>query len=107
MIRLLRAVFSSGTDSAGSPSGWGIPRAGMIRLAPTVVAILVSVQMRAVGIPAFSSSFAIVAPQRVPVPQVAVKMTPTFSLIRLRISSAMAVPKRVAFSTEVALPDVV
>lgn len=79
----------------------------MIRLAPTVVAILVSVQMRTEGIPAFSSSFTIVAPQRVPVPQVDVNMTPTFSLIRLRISSAIALPKRVAFSTDVALPEVV
>lgn len=84
-----------------------MPKAGMIRLAPTVIAMLVRVQMRAAGIPAFSSSFTIVAPQRVPVPQVAVNMTPTFSLKRLRISSAMALPKRVAFSTDVALPDVV
>ena len=79
----------------------------MIRLAPTVVAMLVRVQMRTVGIPALSSSFTIVAPQRVPVPQVAVKMTPTSSLMRLRISSAIALPKRLAFSTEVALPEVV
>lgn len=78
-----------------------------MRLAPTVAAMLVRVQTRTVGIPARSSSFAIVAPQRVPVPQVAVKMTPTFSRIRLRMSSAMALPKRTAFSTDVALPEVV
>jgi len=79
----------------------------MIRLAPTVVAILVRVQMSADAIPALSSSFTIVAPQRVPVPQVEVKMTPTSSWMRLRISSAIALPKRLAFSTEVALPEVV
>jgi hypothetical protein len=84
-----------------------MPKAGMIRFAPTVTAMLVTVQMRVAGIPAFSSSFTIVAPQRVPVPQVAVNTTPTFSLKRLRISSAMALPKRVACSTDVALPDVV
>ena len=52
----------------------------MIRLAPTVVAMLVRVQMRTDAIPALSSSFTIVAPQRVPVPQVEVNMTPTSSL---------------------------
>ena len=78
-----------------------------MRVAPTFWAMETRLEMRAVGIPARSNSLAIVAPQRVPVPQVAVKMTPTFSGCRLRISRAISFPKRPAFSTEVAFPAVV
>lgn len=89
------------------PKGWGIPKAGMILFAPTVSPILVRVQMRTAGIDALSSSFTIVAPQRVPVPHVEVNMTPTFSLKRLRMSSAISRPNLLAFSTDVAFPAVV
>lgn len=73
-----RLRFSSSGERDGSPRGWGMPRAGTMRLAPTEAAMEVSVQMSAAGMPARSSSLTIVAPQRVPVPQVEVKTTPTF-----------------------------
>ena len=47
-----------------------------IRDAPTPSARLKRVVTRAVGSPARSNSFCIVAPLRVPVPQVAVRITP-------------------------------
>lgn len=47
-----------------------------IRLAPTFSARLCRAVTRAVGSPARSSSLASVAPLRVPVPQVAVSITP-------------------------------
>ena len=47
---------------------------GTIRLAPTVLEIGTIEQMWAVGIPARSSSFTSVAPQRVQVPHVEVRM---------------------------------
>lgn len=47
-----------------------------IRGAPTDLEIGVTVQMCTVGMPAFSSSFTIVAPQRVQVPQVLVMIAP-------------------------------
>ena len=78
-----------------------------MRVAPTFLAMETRLEMRTVGIPALSNSLAIVAPQRVPVPQVAVKITPTFSLYCLRMFWAISFPKRSAFSTEVALPAVV
>lgn len=55
-----------------------MPRAGTMRLAPTEAAMEVRVQMSAAGMPARSNSLTIVAPQRVPVPQVEVNTTPTF-----------------------------
>ena len=48
----------------------------MIRPAPTWVATFERQVTNTTGMPFFSISFAIVAPLRVPVPQVAVKMTP-------------------------------
>lgn len=84
-----------------------MPRAGTIRLAPTEAAMEVRVQMSAAGMPARSSSLTIVAPQRVPVPQVEVNTTPTLSANRALMSWAISRPKRVALSTVVALPAVV
>lgn len=101
-----RRARSSSGDRAGSPSGWGMATAGMHRPQPRFLAMPSNVQTITVGSPCRSSSNAIVAPQRVPVPQVAVRNTPAFSLIRLRMSSPMAWPKRLAFSTVVALPAV-
>ena len=81
--------------------------AGTMRLAPTEAAMEVMVQIRAAGMLARSSSLTIVAPQRVPVPQVAVKTTPTLEANWARRSWAISLPKRVALSTVVALPAVV
>lgn len=78
-----------------------------MRLAPTEAAMEVRVQMRAAGMPARSNSLTIVAPQRVPVPQVEVKTTPTFCVNWARMSRAISWPNRVALSTVVALPAVV
>ena len=61
--------------SAGFPNGCGIAIVGTILLAPTVIEIGVTVHACTTGIPALSISFTIVAPQRVQVPQVEVKIT--------------------------------
>ena len=77
---------------------------GMIRLAPTVREIGTMEQTCAVGSPARSSSLASVAPQRVQVPHVEVRMTactPTFTSF-----AAMSAPNPAARPTEVALPTV-
>ena len=77
---------------------------GTIRFAPTVLEMLMIEQTCTVGRPARSSSLTIVAPQRVQVPQVLVRMTawtPSFTS-----RGAISVPKRRAWVTEVALPTV-
>ena len=78
--------------------------AGMILLAPTVLEIGVTVQICTTGKPALSISLTIVAPQRVQVPQVEVKITAdTFCLISFcAISSANNFEE----ATEVPLPTV-
>jgi len=78
--------------------------AGTILLAPTVLEIGTMLQMCTVKIPALSISFAIVAPQRVQVPQVELMMTAsTPSLVR---SFAISRANFTAFATEVPLPTV-
>ena len=75
-----------------------------IRAAPTFSAIPVRFVRMAVGIPARSSSLLSVAPQRVPDPQVAVRIaawTPA-----LCSSAAHSTPKRLASATAVPLPVV-
>lgn len=62
-------------DFVGSPSGYGIPIAGTILFAPIVLEIGTTVQTCTTGIPTRSISFTIVAPQRVQVPQVEVRIT--------------------------------
>lgn len=78
--------------------------AGIILLAPTVLEIGVTVQIWATGKPARSISFAIVAPQRVQVPQVEVRMT----AVTPSASSCLpiSVPKTSALPTEVPVPVV-
>ena len=76
-----------------------------IRAAPTVWEMGVTVQMWAAGMPAFSICLTIVAPQRVQVPQVEVRMTP--STPADTSTSAISFPMRVASATEVELPVVV
>lgn len=77
---------------------------GTIRFAPTVREMGTIEHTWAVGSPARSSSLTIVAPQRVQVPQVEVRITACTpaSFNRPAISS----PKPRARSTEVALPTV-
>ena len=84
-----------------------MPSPGTMRLAPTERPIDTKLQMSTAGMPALSSSFTIVAPQRVPVPQVEARITPALSRKVLRISAAISRPNRAAFSTVVAFPTVV
>jgi len=95
-------LFSS--PRFGSPRGYGIPIAGIILLAPIVSDIGTTVHICTTGIPALSISFTIVAPQRVQVPQVDVKITaPTPSALSLLTKSS---PKPLAFPTDVPVPVV-
>ena len=101
---LRRNAFSSSFDLLGSPRGCGIATAGTIRLAPTVLEMGTMLQMCTVGIPALSISFAIVAPQRVQVPQVELMMTAsTPSRVR---SLAISRANFMAFATDVPFPTV-
>ncbi len=81
-----------------------MPRVGTIRGAPTRRAIDTRLHNSAVAIPARSSSFASVAPQRVPVPHVAVRMAARAP--ERRRSAAHSTPKRRALPTDVPLPVV-
>ena len=81
-----------------------IPAAGTIRFAPTITATGVIVETCTVGRPAFSSSFAIAAPQRVLVPQVEVRMTA--STPAARSFSAISLPMRALWARVVATPVV-
>lgn len=105
MVSKRRRISSSSSgEASGSPSGCGIATPGMMRLAPTVNEIGTMEQTWAVGRPTRSSSLTIVAPQRVQVPQVDVRMTAcTPTLIRV---AAISSPKRFARATAVALPTV-
>lgn len=81
-----------------------MPRVGTMRGAPTFSANETRLHNSAVGMPARSSSFASVDPQRVPVPQVEVRTaawTPAFLS-----SAAHSIPNLRAFATEVPLPAV-
>jgi hypothetical protein len=69
-----RHALSSSGQRLGSPAGYGMPLVGTMRGAPTLLAIGTRLQRRAVGMPALSSSFVSVDPQRVPVPQVEVRI---------------------------------
>ncbi len=78
--------------------------AGTILIAPTVFEIGTTVQICTVKIPALSISFTIVAPQRVQVPQVEVRIT---ALTSASISSlAIALAYFLALAMEVPFPTV-
>ena len=77
---------------------------GTIRFAPTVWEMGTMEQMCTVGMPALSNSLTSVAPQRVQVPQVEVRITACTSCSRS--CRAMSRPKPWALSTDVALPTV-
>lgn len=77
---------------------------GTMRLLPTVWAMGTIEQAWTTGSPSLSISLTIVAPQRVQVPHVEVRITAwTPSATNLL---AMALPKTLALATEVALPTV-
>jgi hypothetical protein len=78
--------------------------AGTILLAPTVLEMGTMLQICTVGIPARSISFAIVAPQRVQVPQVELRMTAWTPL--LMSSLAISRAKSRALATAVPFPTV-
>ncbi|MBT9160065.1 MAG: hypothetical protein DDT26_01338 [Dehalococcoidia bacterium] len=102
--RLRRSCLSSSLGNAGFPNGCGIATAGTMRLAPTVREMGTIAATCTTGNPTRSISFTSVAPQRVSVPQVEVRITPStpadFS------SSAIALPNLSELATEVALPTV-
>ena len=76
-----------------------------MRFAPTICAIVGSAVTNTVGMPFRSNSFASVAPQRVPVPQVPVRITaPTRASSS---SAAISCPCRAATATGVSTPLVV
>jgi hypothetical protein len=81
-----------------------MPAAGTTRFAPTITATGVIVETCTVGNPAFSSSLAIAAPQRVLVPQVEVRMTA--STRAARSFSAISRPMRSLCASVVATPVV-
>ncbi len=79
LANLILQAFSSFSERAGLPQGQlkRVPR--RTRLAPTLSATAVKLVTVTVGRPALSNSFPIVAPLRVPDPQVATsKAAPTF-----------------------------
>jgi len=78
---------------------------GTILLAPTDSEIVVMVAMWTMGIPYLSISFTIVAPQRVQVPQVLVRITP--STPAAFSSAPICSPNSLALLTEVPVPVVV
>ncbi len=77
--KLRRSSLSSSSGNAGLPKGWGIATAGTMRLAPTVKEMGTIEATCTTGNPTRSISFANVAPQRVSVPQVEVRITPSTS----------------------------
>ena len=101
-ISRLNAASRSG-PRVGSPQTCSI-RAPFTTLgAPVVSARLNSAVMTATGMPAFSMRLAIVAPQRLQVPQVATSRAP--SIFSARRYSAMSSPIRMESLTCVPTPD--
>ncbi len=100
-----RRAFSSSGPSSAFPRGLTILIPGTIRGDPTITATGVIVHICATGIPARSISLLNAAPQRVLVPQVEVKMTP--STPSALSSSPIALPILFEFSIVVATPAVV
>jgi hypothetical protein len=81
-----------------------MPTPAMMRLAWSICAVGTRAVTRTAGMPALSISFSSTAPQRVPVPHVAVRITPeTFAA-----ASSRAIPSPIlrAFSIVVATPVV-
>src|SRR5215472_8968964 len=102
--RLRRKARSASGGRVGSLAGCGMRPPLTMRLAPTRCATGVMAVSRATGIPVRSISFASVAPQRVPVAQVAGRTTPPTPACLS--SAAMAEPNAAHVSTGVPLPTV-
>jgi hypothetical protein len=100
-----RSTRSSAAPRPGSPTGFVTATPRSVRFVPTMVAIVGSAVMNTVGIPARSISLLSVAPQRVPVPQVPVRITAWMPASRRR--SAISCPNFAAVATGVELPVVV
>ncbi len=101
---VLRNCFSSSWSRAAFPRGLTIFWAGRILFEPTISATRATADRWTVGMPILSISFVSVAPQRVLVPHVEVRMTPdTPSRFR---SSAIAAPIFFITSTMLASPVV-
>ena len=99
-----RNSFSSCGSRSAFPRGFTILLPATIRLDPTMSATGIMEHTWAVVIPTRSSSLANVAPQRVLVPQVEVRMTPdTPSALS---SSAILLPILLMVSTTLATPVV-
>ena len=103
-ISPLYALSFSG-PSVGSPHTYSILLPLTTRGAPVVRARENMAEIMATGIPAFSISFATVAPQRLQVPQVATRSAPSTSFDFN--SSAIAAPILRASATAVPTPLVV
>lgn len=105
-MRTIR-IFNSRSPTServGSPHTCSTRMPRTIRLAPTVYGTMGMALSKATGIPARSSSFAIVAPQRLQLPQVATRITaPTPADDS---SSTIRSPIRRAAFTAVPLPVV-
>ena len=99
-----RSAFSARGTRSALPIGFTILTPVTMRLEPTISATGVIVHTWAVGMPTLSISFVSADPQRVLVPQVEVKMTP--STPAALSSAAIALPIFLAFSTVVATPVV-
>ena len=92
-IYLRRNSFSFSGLREGFPTGLGTASPCRIRLTPNICAMLGMAVICTKGKPAFSMLDAIVAPQRVPDPQVEVRMTaptPPFFFISAAISSPIS-----------------
>ena len=99
-----RHAASASGGRLGSPTGCGIRPAGRMRIAPKAVAIDVIAVMSTVGRPAASICRASVAPQRVPVPQVLVRITACTPSLMSTV--AISVPMRSALARLIPVPTV-
>lgn len=100
-----RMPASSPGPKPGSPTGFVTATPRRVRFVPTMVAIVGKAVMKTVGMPARSISLLSVAPQRVPVPQVPVRITAWTPASRRRCPISW--PNFAAVATGVELPVVV
>jgi len=84
---------------------WAIAKPVTILFTPIPSASGHKAVIRTAGLPCFSISFVIVAPQRVPVPHVEVSIAPSTPCFLN--SSAISLPNSLALSIGIAQPDVV
>ncbi len=99
-----RKAFSASLPSDGSPTGAVIDLPTRMRLTPIILETSGTAVIWTTGIPDFSISAAIVAPQRVLDPQVEVRMTAPISVFF--ISHAISAPICAQRLATVAFPEV-